>query len=324
MQYLPDKVACSARHVYTLLVRRPILLTLAFPPSDDAAITKLLEGLRRASGASGCALRLEVPPAGPAVEYVHAEPVGSGATLRIQLEAREGVRASFQLYGAGAGPASSPTALEALAPVLQGALDALIDRYNANRQVELLAQILNAADEATLLVDLSGEILYANPKGEEFLALHTEEPLARLAPEDPPEPLLHLIVREMRGLVQRGESMLRRTVRLLSGNCWKLEIVTLSRGSADGHCLIFLSPISLPTGRELHARLRKHKVSPREAEVIAHLLRGRRNPEVAEAMGITEYTVKDHLKHLFAKLDVASRTELFARLAAEGAIPPQS
>jgi DNA-binding CsgD family transcriptional regulator len=257
------------------------------------------------------------------MEYVHGEVCPQGATLRMHVEARDRFTASFALFGAGRGPAASPAALETLAPVLQGALDALIDRYNSHRQVEALAQILNAADEATLLVDLSGEILFANPKGEEFLALHTEEPLARLSSGAPAEPLLHLIVREMRELAARPETMVRRTLTLASGQTWQLEIVSLSRGSGEGQSLVILSPIQLPTGPQLHARLKRYGVSPREAEVIAHLLRGHRNPGVAEAMGISEYTVKDHLKHLFAKLSVASRTELFARLAAEGAIPPQ-
>lgn len=242
----------------------------------------------------------------------------------MHIDARERFTALFHLYGAGRGPAASPAALQALTPVVQGALDALIDRYNSHRQVEVLAQILNAAEEAMLLVDHSGEILFANPKGDEFLALHTEEPLARLSPEAPAEPLLHLIAREMRELASRPQSTVRRTLTLASGQAWQLEIVSLSRGFGEGQSLVILSPIQLPTGRQLHARLKQYGVSPREAEVIAHLLRGHRNPEVAAAMGITEYTVKDHLKHLFAKLSVASRTELFARLAADGAIPPQS
>jgi len=313
------------RFTFTLpTVWRPVLLTPGLPPGDDLAVSKLLEGLCLATGAAGCTLRLELLPSGLAREYVHGEPCARGAILRMQIEARERFVASFQLCGAGRGPAASPAALETLAPVVQGALEALIDRYNANRQVEVLAQILNAADEATLLVDLSGEILFANPKGEEFLALHTEEPLARLSSGAPAEPLLHLIVREMRELAARPETMVRRTLTLASGQAWQLEIVSLSRSSGEGQSLVILSPIHLPTGRQLHSRLKAYGVSPREAEVIAHLLRGHRNPEVAEAMGITEYTVKDHLKHLFAKLSVTSRTELFARLAAEGAIPPQN
>ncbi len=303
---------------------RPILLTPGLPPGDDLAVSRLLEGLRLAAGAAGCTLRLELPASGCAREYVHGEECAEGAILRMHIEARDRFTASLQLCGAGRGPAARPAALEALATVLQGALDALIDRYNSHRQVEVLAQILNAADEATLLVDLSGEILFANPRGDEFLALHTEEPLARFSSESPAEPLLHLIVREMRDLAARPESMVRRTLTLASGQAWQLEIVALSRASGEGQSLVILSPIHLPTGQQLHARLKKYGVSPREAEVIAHLLRGHRNPEVAEAMGITEYTVKDHLKHLFAKLSVASRTELFARLAAEGAIPPQN
>ncbi len=51
------------------------------------------------------------------------------------------------------------------------------------------------------------------------------------------------------------------------------------------------------------------ELTPREVEVLQHLAKGMANKQIAEALHITEYTVKDHLKNILAKLRVADRTE---------------
>lgn len=56
-------------------------------------------------------------------------------------------------------------------------------------------------------------------------------------------------------------------------------------------------------------------LSPREREVLALLEEGRSNADIAERLGISEKTVRNHLSHLFDKLGVWSRTQavVFAR-----------
>lgn len=49
-------------------------------------------------------------------------------------------------------------------------------------------------------------------------------------------------------------------------------------------------------------------LSPREREVLQALVGGRRNKEIATALGISVGTVKTHLRHIFRKLSVADRT----------------
>jgi DNA-binding NarL/FixJ family response regulator len=43
--------------------------------------------------------------------------------------------------------------------------------------------------------------------------------------------------------------------------------------------------------------------------VLNEIAKGLANKQIAANLGITEYTVKDHLKNILAKLRVADRTE---------------
>ena len=49
--------------------------------------------------------------------------------------------------------------------------------------------------------------------------------------------------------------------------------------------------------------------SPRETEVLALVARGASNKEIAKSMGLSVRTVEAHLRNIFAKLLVGSRTE---------------
>ena len=55
-------------------------------------------------------------------------------------------------------------------------------------------------------------------------------------------------------------------------------------------------------------------LTPREVDVVVHLARGRSNPEIAEALGVSRRTITSHLEHVYTKLGLSNRTEaaLFA------------
>ena len=53
-------------------------------------------------------------------------------------------------------------------------------------------------------------------------------------------------------------------------------------------------------------------LSKRQNEVVAQVLKGLSNREIAEALHISEQTVKDHLYDIFGKLSVRSRSQLTA------------
>jgi DNA-binding NarL/FixJ family response regulator len=61
-------------------------------------------------------------------------------------------------------------------------------------------------------------------------------------------------------------------------------------------------------------------LTTREQDVLTLVARGRSNKEIASALTITETTVKSHLRSVFAKLRVFSRTEAIAAASRRGLV----
>lgn len=291
----------------------PILLPRVLPSINDPAILAILEGLKRATGAKSCRLCFEAQPDGSRSTYSLGDQ-SSGPRLVLDLDI-EFLHASFELLGAGTGPAACPPAVEALRPLLEGVLVAIIERCSAQYQLELLAQVLGASKSAKLLIDPTGDILYANQPGEALLAMHTEQPDARVEGSDRSAPLLHLIMREDALMREAGESNRRVCVTIPQSGRWQIELTALPGLGQPGHTLITLSSTHLPDATDIHQRLCQFKISRRESEVLAEVLHGLRAAEIAHKLEISEYTVKDHLKHAYAKLRVTSRSQLLGYLA---------
>lgn len=65
------------------------------------------------------------------------------------------------------------------------------------------------------------------------------------------------------------------------------------------------------------------RLTDREIEVLGLVTEGLRNKEIAHRLGISENTVKYHLRNILEKLHAESRTELAARALREGLVPRQ-
>ena len=59
----------------------------------------------------------------------------------------------------------------------------------------------------------------------------------------------------------------------------------------------------------LSSRNSYETLTARELQVLIEIAKGLANKQIGATLGITEYTVKDHLKNILAKLRVADRTE---------------
>lgn len=67
---------------------------------------------------------------------------------------------------------------------------------------------------------------------------------------------------------------------------------------------------TLSEGDLINLVAEKHKLTEREREVLLLAYQGLTNPDIAEKLLISRYTVKRHMHNLFEKLDVSTRMEL--------------
>jgi DNA-binding NarL/FixJ family response regulator len=56
------------------------------------------------------------------------------------------------------------------------------------------------------------------------------------------------------------------------------------------------------------------KLSPRQGEVVARIVGGMNDREIAESLGMAVRTVREHLAHVFRRLEVRDRVQLIIRV----------
>jgi DNA-binding CsgD family transcriptional regulator len=108
-------------------------------------------------------------------------------------------------------------------------------------------------------------------------------------------------------------------MRLTSGEWLTVHAAPLQSEVRERAVAVTLAPA---TALELEPlRLALHGLTARESEVARLLTRGASNDEIARSLWISRHTVKDHVKAIYAKLRVATRAELSAKLFYEGVSP---
>jgi DNA-binding NarL/FixJ family response regulator len=101
---------------------------------------------------------------------------------------------------------------------------------------------------------------------------------------------------------------------LLKDTPRELLVQTIRRVHAGETCI----PAELVA--RLIAGMSAESLTDRELEVLKLVARGLSNKEVATTLAISETTVKTHLRGVFAKLGVLSRTEAIATASRRGLV----
>ncbi|WP_422771555.1 response regulator transcription factor [Plantactinospora sp. WMMC1484] len=157
------------------------------------------------------------------------------------------------------------------------------------------------------------ELLAADPSAEALIAeLNADQPEL-----DVPASFLVVAGRARRMEVARAR------VRSERGT-WLVVHASLLDGRRDGRrdgriCVV--ATVAAPA-EVVPIALIGYGLTPREQEVALHVVRGRSTSDIARILSLTNLTVQDHLKAIFAKTSVRSRRQLVAQLFA--ATPPET
>lgn len=79
-------------------------------------------------------------------------------------------------------------------------------------------------------------------------------------------------------------------------------------------------PLPAHVAERLASRLKRPELNQREVEILQMLVRGRSNKEIAASLFVADDTIKFHLKSLFSKLSVQSRSEAAVRAVLDGIV----
>ncbi len=92
--------------------------------------------------------------------------------------------------------------------------------------------------------------------------------------------------------------------------------------SGDGHILNHAQATQsgAPAAAVSPAALDCERLTPRESEVLTYLSKGFTIKEIASLMGIKWFTVNDHIKSIYKKLNVSSRAEAAVLASKQGLV----
>ncbi|WP_018603503.1 response regulator transcription factor family protein [Mycobacterium sp. 155] len=118
-----------------------------------------------------------------------------------------------------------------------------------------------------------------------------------------------------RGMLAADSPSIGRLDRQVQALAGQLRIEIMPRWGADAFVTL---PLDLPARPAAAGDIAGWDLAPRELEVLQHLVAGQRNRTIAMTLGISENTVKFHVRNLFRKLGVGSRTEAIALAHSHG------
>jgi DNA-binding CsgD family transcriptional regulator len=183
-------------------------------------------------------------------------------------------------------------------------------RFDAARQAP------DSTAPGLVVLNATNEVELITPPAHELLAAMRSPALAA-TDQTPPTPLLALAsFTRTRIHTAEGEPDV---VAVPTRSGWITLHASLPDGRSDGRVAIVLE--RTPSPQSTAIRLEAHGVTTREREIATLIAQGHSNPEIAEALVLSPYTVQDHIKNLFEKTQVASRQELVARVFLDDYMP---
>ncbi|MHB1456351.1 MAG: response regulator transcription factor [Armatimonadota bacterium] len=95
---------------------------------------------------------------------------------------------------------------------------------------------------------------------------------------------------------------------------YRLTVLRIEQTDTPPYFILAFDEMSDQLSQTVKKCAERYILSHREIEICIMIMKGLSNREIAEALYISEFTVKDHLKSIFAKMEVGSRSMVMAIL----------
>ncbi|MDA5192527.1 helix-turn-helix domain-containing protein [Govanella unica] len=193
-----------------------------------------------------------------------------------------------------------------VAPALFACVNGMTLTERLKQQEDLLSGLSRAtAEMGVLMFDASRTLRYANPCAARLIGLDGPDSGLMPRPEAP-------IYAEILKLCARAK-LTGGTVRERLGNDCTASAQMLEGDSQ--RILVTLSPSRLELS--LETRTATLGMTRRENDIIRLVLAGQSNPQIADQLCLSTRTVENHLRSIFSKAAVHSRTQLVRLLLAD-------
>jgi DNA-binding NarL/FixJ family response regulator len=196
-------------------------------------------------------------------------------------------------------------------PVVRGAMCGILA---ADQQLRVVAEAANGHEALTLAEQLRPAVVLLDHRmpiadGLSVLAkLSRQSGVLVLTSTEDPQIIAEMLRQGARGYLVHGEfqptDLLRAVHEVVGGRGWLSPIAASVAASMAREPTAYERP-----GRHRRTEPPSHNLTGRELDVLNLLCRGLSNAAIAQELWLTEKTVKNHLNHIFTKLQVRSRTE---------------
>jgi len=204
---------------------------------------------------------------------------------------------------------------------------ALIGNVLDTKTAETMAfmEALNGLAAAVFLVDRNGRVVFANSSAQAMLedgrVLRLRNDALVIADSRPA--LSDAIAAAGRGDTDLGVSGIAVPLSVPPQTPWLAHVLPLTSGarreigiSFDAVAAVFVHQTSIESPSAMQSMSKLYKLTPGEMRVLSAMREVCGISAVADAVGISEATVKTHLQRLFAKTGTKRQTELIKLVAA--------
>ena len=287
-----------------------VVLEPRCPDSDDPAMADFLRIAATICGTTWVELTLSPEGLAASRRYLRGTRGPRGAQFFI--DAGERYSASISSGAPSEPPQDARDALGA-------SLRQLLENRDLRIESALYRGVINTSTSAALVFGSEGEIIFANPPADRLLSLQTEDELMAETRGEPSQPLFSLLssfVDRARGDSTEAEPW-QGTLYLNDGRFMAYEVsrIRVPADFGSDAVLVIVRPFGSGSKARVESFANRHELSPRQREVVQLLVEGLTTIAMADALGISPHTVRDHLKHLYRKTGANSRGELLGLIS---------